>query len=203
MNFAERDEWPTRRRKRERVAGGRSSPHSGRKRQKRPEHGRTRSLSPCRNATPLESRSIMFRGSSEVTMAVGRTPASGRRNMTSRREGQACRVGGGRSCRPFPSPEGADALARLELVRPSPRIARRRARDRAGSRRQARRRSFMQLRPHGRTRAASPLLRSQPRNGRPRGSAPTSVQIRNRDAIRRVLPGVDVRPSPRTVRRKG
>ena len=38
-------------RKRERVAGGRSSPHPGRKRQKRPEHGRTRSLSPCRNLT--------------------------------------------------------------------------------------------------------------------------------------------------------
>jgi hypothetical protein len=151
-------------------------------------------------SSPVQS---CFEGASEVTMAVGRTPASGRRNMTTRREGQACRVGGGRSCRPFPSPEGADALARLELVHPSPRIARRRARDRAGSRRQARRRSFMQLRPHGWTRAASPLLRSQPRNGRPRGSAPTSVQIRNRDAIRRVLPGVDVRPSPRTVRRKG
>ena len=35
--------------KRERVAGGRSSPHPGRKRQKRPGHGRTRSLPPCRS----------------------------------------------------------------------------------------------------------------------------------------------------------
>ena len=37
---------PPERRKRERVADGRSSPRPGRKRQKRPEHGRTRSLSP-------------------------------------------------------------------------------------------------------------------------------------------------------------
>src|SRR4029079_6858024 len=35
---------PVEQRKRERVAGGRSSPRSVRKRQKRPEHGRTRSL---------------------------------------------------------------------------------------------------------------------------------------------------------------
>ncbi len=47
--------------KRERVAGSRSSPRPGRKRQKRPEHGRTRSLSPCRNATRVARQSIMAR----------------------------------------------------------------------------------------------------------------------------------------------
>ena len=77
------------RRESERVAGGRSSPHPGRKRQKRPEHGRTRPLPPCRTGFPCRDQL------NHVSEALHRLHASGASAHAALRSRQSLLPGNG------------------------------------------------------------------------------------------------------------
>ena len=117
MRYPASGESSLNRRKRERVASGRSSPHPGRKRQKRPGYGRTRSLSPCRNATPVEPRSITA-APPRASGPTGQVPTRSRRaSSLLRREGSPHRLG--RHALSLSKAPHAVAPSRRRRVRPS------------------------------------------------------------------------------------